>query len=116
MSDAREQKYRDLRAIAEDERNRTKREGGRAQLYALEIPTSVIIGAVLGKLADDSFHIEPIGITVGLLAGIGAAVRAMVRMIAWHKGLSASDPPVAPVDDSAAPDETRTGGDSDRPA
>jgi F0F1-type ATP synthase assembly protein I len=99
VSGWREKKYRDLREIAEDERNRQKREGGRAHLYALEIPTSVIVGAVLGKIADDHFHIAPIGITLGLLAGIGAAVRAIIKVIAWQKSLSAGDPPATPMPD-----------------
>ena len=107
-----DQKYRDLRAIAEDERNRQKREGGRAHLYALEIPTSVIVGAVLGKLADDKFDIAPVGIIVGLLAGLGAAVRAIVRVIAWQKSLSRNDPPAEKIDDEAWPRK----GDDDPPA
>lgn len=91
VEDWRQKQYRDLRAIAEDERNRMKRQAGKAHLYALEIPMSVIVGAVLGKLADDHFHIAPIGITVGLIAGLGAAINAIVRVIAWQKSLSSTD-------------------------
>lgn len=91
VEDWRQKQYRDLRAIADDERNRMKRQAGKAHLYALEIPMSVIVGAVLGKLADDHFHIAPIGITVGLIAGLGAAISAIVRVIAWQKSLSAAE-------------------------
>ena len=93
----RQKQYRDLRAIAEDERHRLKRQAGKAHLYALEIPMSVIVGAVLGKLADDHFHIAPIGITVGLISGVGAAINAIVRLIAWQKSLSADERDDAPT-------------------
>jgi F0F1-type ATP synthase assembly protein I len=100
----RQKQYRDLRAIAEDERNRLKRQAGRAHLHALEIPMSVIVGAVLGKLADDHFHIAPIGITVGLISGVGAAINAIVRLIAWQKSLSANK-----RDDASTAGETHDG-------
>jgi F0F1-type ATP synthase assembly protein I len=93
----RQKQYRDLRSIADDERHRMKRQAGKAHLYALEIPMSVIVGAVLGKLADDHFHIAPVGITVGLLAGLGAAINAIVRLIAWQKSLSAADDATPPA-------------------
>lgn len=114
MSGWRDKKYRDLREIAEDERNRHKREGGRAHLYALEIPTSVIVGAVLGKLADDHFHIAPVGIVLGLLAGVGAAVRAIIKVIAWQKSLSAGDPPATPMPGEPAANDDAPGGRDDR--
>ncbi len=83
--------YRDLHSIAVDTENRAKRNAGRAHLYALEIPMSVIIGAVLGKFVDDHFGIAPIGISVGLVAGLAAAIRAIVAVIAWQKKLNADD-------------------------
>lgn len=75
--------YRDLQQKVKD--GRPQRNAGRAHLYALEIPTSVIVGCVLGKLADDHFGIGPWGFVVGLLAGLGSAVRSIVRLVAWQK-------------------------------
>ena len=88
LQDWRQKQYRDLRAIAEDERGRLKRRAGRVHLAALEIPMSVIIGVVLGHAVDERFHVAPIGLIVGLLAGTGAAINAMVRIIAWQKAES----------------------------
>ncbi len=75
--------YRDIKQVVVDAR--PKRNAGRAHLYALEIPTSVIVGCVLGKLADDHFGIGPWGFVVGLLAGLASAVRSIVRLVAWQK-------------------------------
>jgi F0F1-type ATP synthase assembly protein I len=83
--------YRDLQSIALDEGNRAKRNAGRAHIYALEIPFSVIIGVVLGKFVDDHFQTAPYGLTIGLVAGLAAAVRAIMAVIAWQKSLSSGD-------------------------
>jgi F0F1-type ATP synthase assembly protein I len=120
LEDWRKQQYRDLRVIAEDERNRHRRQAGRAHMYALEIPVSVIVGAVLGKLLDDHFHIAPWGITIGLLAGLGAAGRAIYRIIQWQRTLSDGDTAQdigydPPVDDRDGYDfGVPPGGDHDR--
>ena len=45
------------------------------------------------------------------LAGLGAAVRAIIRVIAWQKSLSAGDPPAQPM-----PDDDQPGGHDDRHA
>ena len=82
--------YRDLREVVKD--GRQKRDAGRVHLYALEIPTSVIVGAVLGQLADTHLGVAPWGFWVGLAAGIGASVRAVVRLIAWQKANDPDEP------------------------
>ena len=86
--------YRDLREVVKA--GRARRDGGRAQLYALEIPTAVIVGCILGQLADTHLGVAPWGFPVGLAAGVGSAIRSIVRLIAWQK---ANDPD----DDAAAP-------------
>ncbi|MDP2343245.1 MAG: AtpZ/AtpI family protein [Deltaproteobacteria bacterium] len=95
--------YRDLREVVKE--GRQKRDAGRAQLYALEIPTSVIVGCILGQLADTHLGVAPWGFPIGLLAGLGAAVRAIVRLIAWQKANDPDDdagpPPVAGAGDGA---------------
>ncbi len=85
----RDDAYRDLRAIAEDEQNRARRNAGRGYMFALEIPFSVIVGAVLGKFLDDTFNTAPYGFAVFLCAGVAASVRAIMRVIAWQKSLDA---------------------------
>lgn len=98
--------------------HRAKRDAGRGQLYALEIPTSVIVGCVLGKLADDHFGIAPWGFVVGLIAGLGAAVRAIVGIIRWQKSLPKSGGPPVDTDDlSRSPAERERDGiaDADSP-
>ncbi len=81
----RNRQYRDLRQIAAD--GRDQRNATRGHVYALEIPFSVIVGCVLGTLVDDRFGVAPWGFSVGLLAGIGSAVRAIVRIIRWQRSL-----------------------------
>jgi F0F1-type ATP synthase assembly protein I len=76
-------RYRDVRRIVAE--GKDKRRAGKAQLYALEIPVAVILGAVLGHVVDDHFGVAPWGVSVGLAAGVGAAIRAIVRLIAWQK-------------------------------
>lgn len=85
----RDAKYRDLRQVVEESKDR--RRAGKAHIYALEIPMSVIVGAVAGKFADDHFGIAPWGIGIGLVAGVGAAVRAVVNLIRWMKINDAED-------------------------
>lgn len=85
--------------------HRAKREASRGQLYVLEIPTSVIVGAVLGKLVDDHFNTSPWGFAVFLTAGIGAAIRAVVGVIRWQKSLSTGEPAVDTDDLSRTPIE-----------
>ncbi|HEY1101225.1 MAG TPA: hypothetical protein VGF99_19955 [Myxococcota bacterium] len=90
--------------------HRAKRDAGRGQLYALEIPTSVITGCVLGKLVDDHFHVAPWGFVVGLVAGLGNAVRAVVNIIRWQKTLPGSnDTPIDTDDLSKSPIERERG-------
>ena len=85
----RDRKYRDLRQIADDARDH--RTATRGHVYALEIPFSVITGCVLGTLVDDHFGTAPWGFAAFLAAGIGAAVRSIVRIIRWQKGLDDAD-------------------------
>ncbi len=85
----RDAKYRDLRQVVEESKDR--RRAGKAHLYALEIPMSVIVGAVAGKFADDHFGIAPWGIGIGLIAGVGAAIRSVVNLIGWMKINDAED-------------------------
>lgn len=93
--------------------HRAKRDAGRGQLYALEIPTAVIVGCVLGKLADDHFGIAPVGITIGLTAGLGAAVRAIVGIIRWQKSLPTSGDVAVDTDDLSKTPVEREGGVDD---
>ena len=103
----RDRKYRDLRQISEDARgNRTATRG---HVYALEIPFSVITGCVLGTLVDDHFGTAPWGFAAFLAAGIGAAVRSIVRIIRWQKHLDA----VEDAQQAARP--TTNGGPDGRP-
>ncbi len=81
--------YRDLRQVVRD--GRQQRDAGRAHLYALEIPTSVIVGCVLGQLADTHLGVAPWGFPFGLAVGVAAAVRAIVRLIAWQKANDADE-------------------------
>jgi F0F1-type ATP synthase assembly protein I len=111
LKDWQQKQYRDLRAIAEDERGRLKRRAGRVHLAALEIPMSVIVGVVLGNAVDERFHVAPIGITVGLLAGVGAAVNAIARIIAWQKRESLQEAQSAQPITQAAPARDDSGGD-----
>ncbi len=92
--------YRDLRQVVKE--GRSKRDAGRAHLYALEIPTSVIVGCVLGQLADTHLGVAPWGFPAGLVLGVATSVRAIVRLIAWQK---ANDP------DEAEPASTTDAGD-----
>jgi F0F1-type ATP synthase assembly protein I len=80
--------YRDLDAVARDRDAKAARQATRIHVYALELPMSVIVGAVLGAWADRSLDIAPWGITVGLIAGVGAAVRSIIRLIDYQKQLS----------------------------
>lgn len=106
--------YVDLRSIVENKDNRHRREAGRAQLYALEIPVSVIVGAVLGKLVDDHFPVAPWGITIGLLAGLGAAGRAIYRVILWQRSLANSDATAHDIGYDPVPGDDRDGYDYGR--
>lgn len=81
--------FRDVRRIVAESKD--KRRAGRAHVYALEIPFSVIVGAVLGKAIDDHFGIAPWGIALGLVGGIGAAARAVYALIAWQKANDVAD-------------------------
>ncbi len=87
----RDRKYRDLRQIAAD--GRDKRTATRGHIYALEIPFSVIVGCVLGTFVDDRFGTAPWGFALFLAAGTGAAVRAIVRVIRWQRSLDEADGP-----------------------
>jgi F0F1-type ATP synthase assembly protein I len=95
----RNRRYRDLRQIAHDARD--QRTATRGHVYALEIPFSVIVGCVIGTVVDDHFGTAPWGFAAFLCAGIGAAVRAIVRIIRWQRllddaDLSASTTPTDP--------------------
>jgi len=81
--------FRDVRRIVAESKD--KRRAGRAHVYALEIPFSVIVGAVLGKAVDDHFGVAPWGIAAGLVGGIGAAARAVYALIAWQKANDVAD-------------------------
>lgn len=96
----RDRKYRDLRQIADDARDH--RTATRGHVYALEIPFSVITGCVLGTLVDDHFGTAPWGFSVFLAAGIGAAVRSIVRIIRWQQRLDAVDEAQRPTPSARA--------------
>ena len=92
----RERQYRDLRKITAD--GREQRTATRGHVYALEIPFSVIIGCVLGTLVDDRFGTAPWGFALFLCAGVGAAVRSIVRIIRWQKDVDAADAAALPTE------------------
>ena len=95
----RARKYQDLRSIAHDERNRAKRTATRVHMYALEMPFSVVVGAVLGSLADKRWGIAPWGVWVGLGLGVAAAVRAVLRMVQLQRSLDGADTATEAGDD-----------------
>lgn len=76
-------RHRDVRQLVRESRD--KRQASRAHIYALEIPFSVIFGCAVGKAVDDHWGVAPWGISIGLLAGVGAAVRGVLALIAWQK-------------------------------
>jgi F0F1-type ATP synthase assembly protein I len=78
----RDRQYRDLRQVAVDAKE--QRAATRAHLFALEIPFSVIVGAVLGSAIDERWDSAPWGFAVFLLAGIAAAVRTVVRLVRFQ--------------------------------
>lgn len=85
--------------------HRAQREASRGQLYVLEIPTAVIVGAVLGKLVDDHFGCAPWGFAVFLTAGVGASIRAVLGVIRWQKSLSTGEPAIDTDDLTRTPIE-----------
>jgi F0F1-type ATP synthase assembly protein I len=44
------------------------------------IPAYMLAGAFLGWLADKAFHTSPYGLGIGLILGLGLAVRDMLRL------------------------------------
>jgi F0F1-type ATP synthase assembly protein I len=51
------------------------------QVSALEIPVFVVMGLLLGLWVDGQFDTDPWGKSVGLLVGVGGAVRTIRRLI-----------------------------------
>lgn len=45
----------------------------------IEVGLAVIVGLVLGQFADDFFGTEPWLTLVGMLFGVGAAIRSLIR-------------------------------------
>ena len=74
------------------ERPPTLRERGRAQGAGLkkqmrgagigfEIAISIILGLYLGQLCDEQLGSEPVGALIGFFSGLGAASRALYRLV-----------------------------------
>lgn len=47
---------------------------------ALEMLLSPVIGAVMGGWLDKRWHCQPWGFSLGLLVGVGAAIRVGLRL------------------------------------
>jgi F0F1-type ATP synthase assembly protein I len=75
--------YRDVNAQAHEAA--PKRHATRIHAYAIELPMGVIVGAALGAWVDKTWSVAPWGIAVGLVAGIGASVRSVVRLIRYYR-------------------------------
>ena len=77
---------------ADHERPLTIRERGRAQGAGLkkqmrgagigfEIAISIILGLYFGQLCDEQLGSEPVGALIGFFFGLGAASRALYRLV-----------------------------------
>ena len=53
---------------------------GRYSSVGIEMGLAVGVGYFLGDWLDERFDIAPWGLTLGLFAGFGAAVKAIVRI------------------------------------
>ncbi|GAB4295365.1 MAG: hypothetical protein Kow0090_10260 [Myxococcota bacterium] len=54
---------------------------GSASAVGIEIVAAIVIGALGGKWLDDKFGTAPYLTLFGIIAGIGAAVKAVIRVI-----------------------------------
>jgi|TARA_Y100001933_G_C18580975_1_gene389753 F0F1-type ATP synthase assembly protein I len=73
------------------------RQLGKYGAVGIEMGLAVLIGLLLGQYIDNKFDCAPYGENIGLFAGIGAAVKALIRVtrdyqrVLQQKGESARD-------------------------
>lgn len=71
------------------ERGRTQGAGLKKQMrgagIGLEIAISIILGLYLGQLCDERFGSEPVGALIGFFSGLGAACRALYRLVQFER-------------------------------
>ena len=73
---------------------KTSREAFRTAKHAsvgLELGVSVIIGCLLGNWVDDTYGSKPWGLIGGLILGLAAAVRSIMRTLAEINEASAQE-------------------------
>ena len=58
---------------------------GRYSALGIEIAAAIVLGALLGDWLDEKFQISPWGLFGGMVVGIGAAVRAVTRMVSAYR-------------------------------
>ncbi|MBM66456.1 MAG: hypothetical protein CMH55_09500 [Myxococcales bacterium] len=56
------------------------RQLGKYGAVGIEMGLAVLIGLLLGQYIDSKFDCAPYGQNVGIFAGIGAAVKALIRV------------------------------------
>lgn len=68
------------RPAQRQQRERTARRQGQAYSGAFEAVSAILIGALLGYWADESFETSPVGLLVGVVLGFAAFVLRLVRL------------------------------------
>lgn len=56
----------------------------RYSAVGIEMAAAVAIGAVAGNWVDERYHSSPWGLLVGFGIGLGAAIKAVARVIRMH--------------------------------
>jgi F0F1-type ATP synthase assembly protein I len=67
------------------EADRQWRLAGRFSAVGIEMAAAVAMGAIGGRWLDQRFDTEPYLLWLGLVVGIGAAVRAVVRVVKAYR-------------------------------
>ncbi len=57
------------------------RVAGRFSSLGIEMTASVVIGMLLGRWLDNTFHSEPWGMMGGFAAGLGAGCKAVIKAV-----------------------------------
>ena len=68
-----------------NEKQRMWKLAGRYSTVGIEMVAAVGIGVYAGSWADERWSIEPIGVTIGAFVGLGAAIKAIMRIIKQAK-------------------------------
>jgi F0F1-type ATP synthase assembly protein I len=64
-----------------------------ASSVGLEIAASIVIGYLGGRYLDRTFGTSPWLMYLGFTAGIGAAIKALVRVVREYQRANPEDPP-----------------------